>query len=96
MLASSRTYVIGMSCNDLRNFRLVLYQLTTAGDLPPSSKTHGLRYFAASLARILPTRSPPVNFIVTLQIKTLQQPEYKTHVNVPDVRVSNEFSGQSR
>jgi len=34
---------------------------TMAGAFPPNSRTQGLRYLAASIAIILPTRSLPVN-----------------------------------
>ena len=39
---------------------------TMAGDFPPNSRTQGLRYLAASVAIILPTRSLPVNCKDTL------------------------------
>ena len=35
---------------------------TTTGALPPSSKTQGLRYFAASAASFLATTELPVNY----------------------------------
>lgn len=60
MFASFRIYE-RYSQYQLEAERLLSEVLTTEGALPPSSKMHGLRCFAASEASILPTRSLPVN-----------------------------------
>lgn len=46
--------------------------LTTTGDFPPSSNTHGLRYFAASAAMSFATAELPVN--CTMKSKTTCAP----------------------
>jgi hypothetical protein len=95
MSASARTYnVLGMGCQSGPPKKTITSH-TTDGALPPSSKTHGLRYLAASAAIILATRSLPVNLTIALVTKYEEMAE-STHCNLPDCTMGDNFCRQRR